>query len=207
SSEHGARVGCNAVLGGTGRRFVNELNELADAVGIVIVGNASTTSVVDVLERGGTLQEGVAEAQRLGYLEPDPEQDLRGTDAAVKLAIVAGAVTGRRIDPRTIACDDLRDVDPFIVRARARRGNTTRLVARFTRDGGLRVGYEEVSRESLLAVPCGQVVYEYRFARGERRFHFGTGLGADATAEAVWTEIRHIAARAAVRSQRLEVAP
>ncbi|HEX6132891.1 MAG TPA: hypothetical protein VFZ24_02835 [Longimicrobiales bacterium] len=203
TGEHGARVGINAVLGGTGRQLIGELDELRRRTrGIAIVGNASTTAILEAIERGGSLEEGIGEAQRRGYLEPDPELDLRGTDAAIKLAIVAGIVTARRIDPRAIAVEDIRSVDPFVVRARARGHATTRLVARLTDEGVLRVAYEEVARESLLAAPCGRVVYEYRLGRGERRFHFGTGLGADATADALRSDIGHLGAHAAVHAQR-----
>ena len=194
---HRGRVGCNAVLGGTGRSFVAELPDLRQRTRTVaIVGNASTTTILEVIEDGGTLDEGLAEAQRAGYLEPDPVLDLCGADAAVKLAIVAGIVTGRRIDPRAIPCGDLRLLDPVIVRARVRRNATTRLVGRMADDGSLRVAYEEISRDSILAAPRGRVIYEYRLARDERRLHIGTGLGADATAGALWTDIRALAGAA-----------
>ncbi|MGH7447245.1 MAG: hypothetical protein ACRELT_06775, partial [Longimicrobiales bacterium] len=165
---------------------------------IAIVGNASTTAILQAVERGRSLAEGIVEAQQLGFLEPDPELDLRGTDAAVKLAIVAGIITGRRFDPRTIACDDIRTIDLLAVRRRVRRGATTRLVGRLDHAGGLRVSYEEVSCDSILAAPCGRVVYEYGLTRDERRLHIGSGLGAEATAAGLWADIRALAAEATV---------
>lgn len=192
AGRHRARVGCNAVLGGTGRSFLGELDDLHGRVhSIAIVGNASTTAILEAIERGSSVDEGIAEAGRRGFLEPDPELDLRGADAAVKLAIVAGILTGRRIDPLAIPCDDIRAVDPLTVRARAQHDRTTRLVARW-RAGGLSVRYEELGRDSLLAAPCGRVVYEYGLPRGERRLHIGSGLGAAATAAAVWSDLRRI---------------
>jgi homoserine dehydrogenase len=202
SGVHASRVGCNAVLGGTGRSFVAELSDLQQRTrAIAIVGNASTTAILEVIERGGTLDDGVAEAHRSGFLEPDPELDLRGADAAVKLAIVAGIVTGRRIDPRAIACEDIRDIDLLAIRSRTRRNATTRLIGRLSERGELCVGYEEISRDSILAVPCGRVLYEYRLTRDERRIHIGSGLGAAATAAALWTDIRGLAAEAACHAR------
>jgi hypothetical protein len=64
------------------------------------------------------------------------------------------------------------------------------------------VSYEEVARDSVLAAPCGRVVYEYRLDRDERRIHLGTGLGADATAGALWSDIRALAAEAASRTRQ-----
>lgn len=198
-----AQVGCNAVLGGTGRSFLAELPDLRQRTqALAIVGNASTTTILEVIERGGTLDDGLAEAQRARYLEPDPDLDLRGADAAVKLAIVAGMVTGRCIDPRAIPCEDLRRLDPVIVRARVRRNATTRLVGRMGDDGSLGVSYEEVSRDSILAAPRGRVIYEYQLARDERRLHIGAGLGADATAGTLWTDIRAFARAAQARVAR-----
>ena len=207
SGDHRARVGCNAVLGGTGRSFIAELNELQRRTReIAIAGNASTTAILDVVERGGTLNDGIVEAQRRGFLEPDPELDLRGTDAAIKLAIVAGIVTARRIDPRHISCEDIRNIDLADVRARTKRNATTRLIGRLDAAGNLRVSYEEISRDSILAAPCGRVVYEYRLRGDERRLHIGSGLGASATAGALWADVRGLAAEAAVRSERLRTA-
>jgi len=203
SGDHRSRVGCNAVLGGTGRSFIAELGELQRRTReIAIAGNASTTAILDVVELGGTLDDGIVEAQRLGFLEPDPELDLRGTDAAIKLAIVAGIITARRIDPRGISCQDIRSIDLRAVRARRRRSATTRLIGRLSAAGDLRVSYEEVSRDSILAAPAGRVVYEYRLSGDERRIHIGSGLGAAATAAALSTDVRGLAAEAAVRSAR-----
>lgn len=212
-SEHGAewlsgeaveRIGCNAVLGGTGRHFADDLPELRRRWrAVAIVGNASTTTIIEAMERGASLADGLAEAARRGYLEPDPELDLRGADAAVKLAIVAGALTGRRVPLADIQCDDLRDVDPAVIRARRARGATTRLVARLSPDGSLRVACEEVALDSVLAARCGQVVYDYHLDRGERRIHIGGGLGPEATADALWIDVQAIAgvhARAALRT-------
>jgi len=191
---HAERVGCNAVLGGTGRSLATSLPELRARIrGATIAGNASTTAIIAAIERGGTLHDGIAEAQQLGYLEPDPELDLRGADAAVKLAIVAAALTGRRIDVDGIAIEDIRSLDPALLRARARRGCTTRLIARLHDNGALTVAYEELRRDSMFAVPPGRVVYEYRLDRDERRLYVGTGLGAEATAAALWLDVEALA--------------
>lgn len=183
------RVGCNAVLGGTGRAFVRELPELRRRWrAVAIVGNASTTAILECIERGGSLEQGIEEARQRGFLEADPELDLRGRDAATKLAIVAGTLQGRTIDPATIDCADIRSLDPAAIRARVAREATTRLVARAT-PAGVCLGYEEVPRTSVLAAPVGRVVYRYDLTGNERRVHLGGGLGAAATAEALWVDV------------------
>jgi homoserine dehydrogenase len=190
---YATRVGCNAVLGGTGAAFVRALPALrTQCTDVAIVGNATTTTIISMIERGASFDDGAAEAKRLGYLEPDPEADFRGRDAAVKLAIVAGAIYGRVFDHRRIACQDIRSLDAFVVRARARTGSTTRLVARIGADGEPVVAYESVSCDSILAAPIGRVVYEYQVRSGSRQIYIGEGLGANATAAAAWSDVQSI---------------
>src|SRR5690606_30898399 len=144
--------------------------------------------------RGGTLAEGIEEAHQRGYLEADPELDLRGRDAAVKLAIVAGALRGERIDAAAIVCEDIRSLDPEVIRARVARGATTRLVARAT-PPGVHAGYEEADRASALASPVGRVVYRCGLSRNGPRLRIGGGLGAAAPADAVWVDVVALGSR------------
>jgi len=194
-------VGINAVLGGTGRALLSELAVLRSRCrAVALAGNASTTAILSAVEEGGTLEQGLERARQRGYLEPDPELDLRGADAAVKLAIVAGALWGRSVDPAAIPCQDLRDMDLEQVRARPARGETTRLVGRIEAGGRLRVGYEGVPVSSPLAVPCDRVVYTYELNDGSLRTHVGGGVGSLNTARALWADVLSFAGRGTVAS-------
>lgn len=186
------RLGANAVLGGTGHRLQAELAELRTRwTEVALVGSASTTLALQGMEEGLSLGEGLERARRAGALEPDPELDLRGVDAAVKLALVVGALCGRPVDPGAVEVEDLRSVDTQAVRERAARGLTTRLVGRARRGGPLILRYEAVPRASALAVPAGRVAYLYALG-GEQRLHFGEGVGADGTADAVLVDLRRL---------------
>jgi homoserine dehydrogenase len=200
SSDNIERVGCNAVLGGTGHSLSRDLKALRrDCASAAIVGNASTTTIINCIERGASFEQGLDEAHRLGFLESDPELDLRGRDAAVKLAIVAGAITGLPFDVESITCQDIREVDPVVFRGRARQGLTTRLIARFDRASRtLDVAYEAVAVDSVLAPPVGRVVYQYETSDGDRRIYLGTGIGADATADAAWLDVQTLTRTSAV---------
>lgn len=182
------RVGINAVLGGTGRRLLDSVDSLrSDWVAAAVAGSASTTAIIEVLEDGGSFADGLAVADERGFLEADPELDLKGVDAAVKLSVVAAALTGRRA--ALVKAQDLRDVDPNGVRARAAEGLTTRLVGEVLRDGGSSLSYQVVPKGSALDVDCDEVAYTYRLHSGETCVHRGTGLGAGPTAEAVLTDL------------------
>ncbi len=184
------RVRYNAVLGGVGEVLRAELPELRTRANTVAIGgNASTTTILRAVEEGAPLAAGIAAAGDAGLLEADPELDLRGVDAAVKLAIVVGALWGQQVDPADIPCEDVRGLDLETVRARVRRGRTTRLIGRRDARGRLSVRYEEVARGSFLDVPGDRVVYLYGLREGGDRLHVGDGLGADGTARAVLRDV------------------
>jgi homoserine dehydrogenase len=97
------------------------------AVAAVVSGTC--TSILSAMENGVEYAEALADAQRLGYAEADPSNDVDGTDAAHKLALLVQlafglAVISPRIRRRGIAGITQRDV------ARARMlGLRIRLVA------------------------------------------------------------------------------
>jgi len=205
----GARVGINATLGGAGAALAEDIAELRDScVGVSLAGSGSTTVILQVVEAGGTFEDGVAEADRRGLLETDPTLDFRGADAAVKLAVVAQALWGRSVHPQDIPSEDIRTLDPAVVRARARAGRTTRLVARGGLDGSLFVGYEELDPGDPLAVPPDRAVYAYALDGGGTRVHIGAGMGPEETARALLADVRRVDGaphgRGARRSARIE---
>lgn len=204
---HRGRVGVHAALGGAGQSLVRELAELREHCrSLALVGNVSTTVLIEAIERGATLAEGIAEAQRRGLLEADPTQDLDGSDAATKLRAVWGAVFGDSWTASPafarIVRADVRGLDPALLRERAARGATTRLVARGSRSGSdLRVAYEEVPRGSPLAAPPDRVVYGYELPGG-LRVHTGLAIGHERTAGALLADVTAFLATPAVEVRR-----
>jgi len=184
------RVGIDAVLAGTGAALQSHLPHLRGG-SVAFAGSGSTTVILTAIERGASFDEGFAEALAAGVLEPDPELDLKGIDAAVKLAIVAGILSGRPVDPGSIVAEDLRDVDLDEVRRRPARGATTRLVGRAGPGKTPTLRYEEVPCDSPLAVAPGRVAYAYR-ARGRDLCLHGGGLGPDGTAAAVLSDLARV---------------
>ena len=56
--------------------------------------NGTTNYILSEMARGSTYAEALAEAQRLGYAEADPSDDVSGRDAAAKMAILARLAFG-----------------------------------------------------------------------------------------------------------------
>lgn len=103
------------------------------------VFTSTATVVLQVIERGGTLASGVAEAQRLGIAEADPAYDLDGWDSAVKLCALANVLLGGDLHPAHVARAGIRTVREGEVRRAAAEGAPYRLVGELTRidDSGI----------------------------------------------------------------------
>jgi homoserine dehydrogenase len=56
--------------------------------------NGTTNYILGEMTRGSTYAQALAEAQRLGYAEADPSDDVSGRDAAAKMAILARLAFG-----------------------------------------------------------------------------------------------------------------
>ena len=71
--------------------------------------NGTTNFILTRMEAGGTYAEALAEAQRLGYAEADPTEDVTGADAAAKMAILATVAFGSRVALGDVACRGIED--------------------------------------------------------------------------------------------------
>jgi homoserine dehydrogenase len=59
--------------------------------------NGTTNFMLTRMAEGAAYEEALAEAQRLGYAEADPTEDVGGADAAAKMAILATVAFGTRV--------------------------------------------------------------------------------------------------------------
>jgi homoserine dehydrogenase len=199
------RVGVDGVLGGAGAAIAADLADLrAHCTGLALVGNVTTTVLVEAFERGLSVAAGIADATARGLLEPDPTLDLDGSDAATKLRAVWGMVFGAPGGPMpaaaAVAREDVRNLDVGLLRARAARGATTRLVGRGDRAGNLRVQFEELPVGSPLAVPPDRVAYGFELPGGAMpglRVHVGFGVGYEQTAAAMVRDVARVLGLAA----------
>jgi homoserine dehydrogenase len=74
--------------------------------------------------------EALAEAQRAGYAEADPSEDLDGADAAAKLAIIAAVGLRRPVRVTEIATRSIRPIEPVDFEYARELGCTIRQIAR-----------------------------------------------------------------------------
>jgi len=114
--------------------------------------NGTCNFVLGRIEAGRSYADALAEAQRLGFAEPDPSSDVSGEDAAHKVRLCAAVGLGAL--PVALEVRGIARLEPAaIARARA-EGRTTKLVAevRASRSGPVaRVAPERLAAGDFLA--------------------------------------------------------
>jgi homoserine dehydrogenase len=120
--------------------------------------NGTTNFILSQMEQGAGYDEALAEAQRLGFAEPDPTEDVSGADAAAKMAILATVAFGSRMALDDVEFSGIERVTQEHVRAARELDMTVRLVGSATLvDGRLdvRVQPSLVDRHHPLAAVDG----------------------------------------------------
>ncbi len=112
-------------------------NRVRRVAGIV---NSTSNLVLELLQEGATLEGAVAEAQRRGVAEADPDLDQDGWDAAVKLACLANVVMGGELQPELVSRTSVREVSREQLAAARAAGRHLKLVAEAWWDGDRVVG-------------------------------------------------------------------
>jgi homoserine dehydrogenase len=120
--------------------------------------NGTTNFILTQMEQGGSYEEALAEAQRLGYAEADPTDDVSGADAAAKMAILATVAFGSRVTLADVAFEGIEGLRPEHTAAARELGMVVRLIGAATLVDGqvdVRVGPAFVDRHHPLAAVEG----------------------------------------------------
>jgi homoserine dehydrogenase len=116
--------------------------------------NGTTNFILTEMEAGATLPQALEEAQRRGFAEADPTDDLSGADAAAKMAILATIAFGSRVPLDDVGYRGLEGIPPGLPRAARELDMVVRLVGAATLIDGavdVRVGPALVDRHHPLA--------------------------------------------------------
>ena len=120
--------------------------------------NGTTNYILTKMEEGAEYADALADAQRLGYAEADPTEDVNGADAAAKMAILSTIAFGSRTTLAEVAFDGIEQVTSEHVRAAREMEMVVRLIGAATLTDGkidVRVGPALVDRHHPLAAVEG----------------------------------------------------
>lgn len=123
-------------------------------LGFTGVLNSTSKVVIDAMRRGLSMQDGIAEARRLGITEADAGYDIHGWDSAAKTAALANVLMDARVTPQQVDTRGIGRLTPERLAELAAKRKTVCLVSRAKRVGGgvhLRVRAEVVDETDILA--------------------------------------------------------
>ena len=196
----GARLAFEgSVAGGVPVLRALELSFSGDRIlGVDGILNGTTNYILSRGEEGLSPEEALKEAQALGFAEKDPTMDVSGQDAAQKLSVLAGLVTGGWLKPGSFPVAGIEAISARdIAFARERLGMTVRLIAslRFSGKPGSPSVDASVSPTMVkLGHPLAAVRRQYNAlmvhtaSAGDLMF-YGRGAGAGPTASAVLADV------------------
>jgi homoserine dehydrogenase len=164
-----------------------EANHLDLVIGIV---NGTTNYILTrMAEEGRPFEEVLSDAQRLGYAEADPSDDVDGFDARNKLAILCAIAFGLRTRVEDIHTEGIRNISPTDIRYASQMGYAIKLLAIARRHNGrveLRVHPTLVPADHPLAAVRGS--FNAVFVHGDgcdEVMLYGRGAGDLPTGSAV----------------------
>jgi len=122
--------------------------------GFTGVLNSTSKIVIETMAQGGSFEEGLKIAHRMGIAEADASFDVEGWDSAAKTAALANVLMDARTTPQAVSTKGITRLTPGRVRELMRIGKTVRLVSRAKRANAgisLRVRAEVLDETDLLA--------------------------------------------------------
>jgi homoserine dehydrogenase len=154
-----------------------------------IVNGTTNFILTRMTEDGSSFADALAEAQRLGYAEPDPTADIEGFDAGAKTAIIASIAFGARVVAGDVYREGIASISADDIAAAHELGYVVKLLGVAEEvDGrvGARVHPAMVPVDHPLASVRGS--YNAVFIEGEavgQLMFLGRGAGGAPTASAL----------------------
>lgn len=177
-------------------------NQIEEICGIL---NGTTNYILtEMIHKGVSFDDALAQAQALGYAEKDPTADVEGHDACRKICILSDLAFGDKFDPDAVSCEGITKITLEDVALAESLGYVIKLIGRAKRAENGKVyafvAPHLVSKSSPLAsvesvfngiAVTGNAVGEVMF--------YGQGAGKLATASAVVADMMDAATHAEKR--------
>ncbi len=187
AAAHGVTIAYEAAVGGA-IPIVRTIAESLAGEDILEVGgvlNGTTNFILSEMFAGASYASALAQAQRLGFAETDPTNDVEGIDAAHKLAILAQLAFRRGLVTPEISRTGITGLSPADHSLAKRAGWRLKLIGCARADGSI-VTPAYVPIEHAFAQPAGPQNCIRVTGRSSGSLTFaGTGAGSAPTASAV----------------------
>ena len=161
--------------------------------------NGTCAYILSQMESGTvSFADALAAAQKAGYAEADPTEDVDGADAAAKLAIIAAVGLRRPVRVTDIQTRSIRPIEPVDFDYARQLGCTIRQIARASaEDNGavfaaVRPALVPIG-SSFGRVEGSQNLVTVRGVFGGETSFFGSGAGGSPTAVAVVSDVLSVA--------------
>jgi homoserine dehydrogenase len=153
-SQHGEEIFDAARAGGVQLRFEGAVAGVVPAIRVMaetlaaahiervhgIVNGTTNYILTEMARTGATYDEALLDAQRLGYAEADPTEDVTGKDAAAKMAILARLAFNAPVRLDQVSCEGITRITPDDIEYAKELGLALKLVGSAERiDGGVAV--------------------------------------------------------------------
>jgi homoserine dehydrogenase len=158
-----------------------------------IVNGTTNYILTSMTEQGISFAEALGEAQRLGYAEPDPTNDIEGYDAARKIAILASIAFNSRVSGDMVPAEGIASISQWDIAYAAEFGYVIKMLGLAKSDGAsieARVHPAMIGKSHPLAAVRDS--YNAVFVVGdalEKAMLYGRGAGALPTGSAVAGDI------------------
>ncbi len=130
--EKGVALRCTAAAGG-GIPWLTSLKRTAEQEPVIRISgilNGTTNFILDTMHHTGEgLEKSLQEAQRLGYAEADPADDLNGADIRRKLVISSNIAYGCVLDEAEVATEGIEHITGADIAAFHRMNRVCKLIA------------------------------------------------------------------------------
>jgi homoserine dehydrogenase len=153
-SQHGEEIFDAARAGGVQLRFEGAVAGVVPAIRVMaetlaaahiervhgIVNGTTNYILTEMARTGATYEDALRDAQRLGYAEADPTEDVTGKDAAAKMAILARLAFNTPVRLDQVGCEGIQRITPEDIEYAKELGLSLKLVGSAERiDGGVAV--------------------------------------------------------------------
>ncbi|RJU51079.1 MULTISPECIES: homoserine dehydrogenase [Streptococcus] len=202
AKEHGVALYYEAAVAGgipILRTLVNSLASDKVTKVLGVVNGTSNFMMTKMVEEGWTYEDALAEAQRLGYAESDPTNDVEGIDAAYKMVILSQFAFGMNIQFDQVGHKGISQITPQDVSVAQSLGYVIKLVGSIVEtESGIaaEVTPTFLPKEHPLASvnDVMNAVYVESIGIGESMY-YGPGAGQKPTATSVVADIIRIVRR------------